>query len=120
MGIFDDHLADLPLSIGSYDLKRLEADVSSGFHRVSTLIELTGAGVTGIGEDVTYDDPDHDRLQAAGTVQPFTGDWTLQSFCNHLEKLDLWPAPPEREASVNYRVWAYESAALDLALLQAG
>jgi L-alanine-DL-glutamate epimerase-like enolase superfamily enzyme len=120
MGIFDDRLADLPLKIDDYGLTRLEADVSSGFHRVSTLIELTGAGATGIGEDVTYDEPDHDRLQAAGAIQPLAGEWTMKSFCDHLETLDLWPAPAEREASVNYRVWAYESAALDLALLQAG
>ena len=37
-----------------------------------------------------------------------------------MEALDLWPAPPQREASRLYRVWAYESAALDLALRQAG
>jgi L-alanine-DL-glutamate epimerase-like enolase superfamily enzyme len=120
MGIFEERLADLALTIDSYELERLQEDVSSGFHRVSTLIKLSGDGVTGIGEDVTYDEPDHDRLQAAGAVQPLAGDWTLKTFCEHLETLDLWPAPPEREASVNYRIWAHESAALDLALLQAG
>ena len=38
----------------------------------------------------------------------------------HLGELDLWPAPPVREPSIDYRRWAYESAALDLALRQAG
>src|SRR3546814_4426466 len=38
----------------------------------------------------------------------------------HVEELDLWAAPPERSAPLNYRIWAYESAALDLALNQAG
>ena len=34
--------------------------------------------------------------------------------------LELFPAPPVREPSRNYRRWAFESAALDLALRQAG
>lgn len=120
MGLFEDRLASLPLTIDSYSLERLEQEVSSGFLRVSTQIRLHGGGEEGIGEDVTYDAPDHDRLQEAGTVQPLSGEWTLGSFCDHVESLDLWPAPAEREASVHYRIWAYESAALDLALRQDG
>lgn len=58
--------------------------------------------------------------QAAGTIQPLAGDWTLASFCDHVEQLDLWPEPAQFPASVNYRIWGYESAALDLALRQAG
>ena len=34
--------------------------------------------------------------------------------------LDLWPAPPGVRGVAHYRLWAYESAALDLALRQAG
>ena len=34
--------------------------------------------------------------------------------------MPLWPAPPVRETSPDYRRWAFESAALDLALAQAG
>ncbi|WP_372789926.1 hypothetical protein [Paraconexibacter sp.] len=115
-----DHLKDLPLTIDGYGLERLERDVSSGFTRVSTVIRLQGAGHDGLGEDVTYDAEDHDVLQAAGPVQPLSGTWTLEAFCDHLATLDLWPEPPQRDASRLYRVWAYESAALDLALRQAG
>ncbi len=115
-----ERLAGLELTVEDYVLERLERDVSSGFRRVSTVIRLRGGGTDGVGEDVTYDTPDHDRLQAAGVVQPLAGTWTLGSFCDHLEGLDLWPEPAERDASVRYRVWAYESAALDLALRQAG
>ncbi len=115
-----ERLADLPLQIEGYELERLERDVSSGFTRVSTVIRLAGGGTDGVGEDVSYDAPDHDRLQEAGAALPLAGEWTLASFCDHVEALDLWPAPPEREASVLYRIWAYESAALDLALRQAG
>lgn len=113
-------LAGLPLRIDGYELDRLERDVSSGFTRVSTRIRLQGGGEEGIGEDVGYDASDQDALQQAGTVQPLAGDWTLESFCDHLATLDLWPKPAEHPPSVLYRVWAYESAALDLALRQAG
>jgi hypothetical protein len=120
MSLFDERLADLPLHIEDYALERLERDVSSAFTRVSTVIRLRGGGAEGVGEDVTYDAVDHEALQAAGPVQPLGGDWTLGTFCDHVEALELWPAPPQREPSRHYRVWGYESAALDLALRQAG
>jgi L-alanine-DL-glutamate epimerase-like enolase superfamily enzyme len=44
----------------------------------------------------------------------------LDSFSAHLATLELFPEPPAREVSARYRTWAYESAALDLALRQAG
>jgi L-alanine-DL-glutamate epimerase-like enolase superfamily enzyme len=113
-------LAQLPLRIDGYELERLQRDVSSAFTRVSTHIRLHGDGEEGVGEDVTYDAEDQDALQEAGPVQPLAGEWTLESFCDHVATLDLWPQPAQREASVLYRVWAYESAALDLALRQNG
>jgi L-alanine-DL-glutamate epimerase-like enolase superfamily enzyme len=94
--------------------------VSSAFTRKSTVIRLRGGGEEGVGEDVTYDAEDHDVLQATGPVLRLAGEWTLGSFCDHVEALDLWPEPPRREPSRHYRVWGYESAALDLALRQAG
>jgi hypothetical protein len=120
MSLFEERLADLPLRLEGYALERLERDVSSAFTRVSTLIRLRGAGEEGVGEDVTYDAVDHDALQAAGPVLELAGDWTLGTFCDRVAELELWPAPPQREPSRDYRVWGYESAALDLALRQAG
>src|SRR6185312_13829324 len=120
MSLFDEHLAALPLRIDDYALERLERDVSSAFTRVSTVIRLRGSGEEGVGEDVTYDAVDHDVLQSAGPVLAVAGARTLGEFCDHLEALDLWPEPPQREPSRLYRVWGYESAALDLALRQAG
>ena len=111
-----ERLADLPLRIDRYALDTLEANVSSGFLRRSTTYRLKGAGHEGLGEDVGYDGDDQLALQLAGAVQPLAGDWTLGSFCEHLESLDLWPEPARHPASVDYRVWGYESAALDLAL----
>ena len=115
-----DLIADLPLVVESYSLEPLEANVSSEFTRLSTVIHLQGGGHEGVGEDVTYDQLDHIALQDAGAVQPLAGSWTIASFSEHLAGLELWPAPPVREPSIDYRRWAYESAALDLALRQAG
>jgi L-alanine-DL-glutamate epimerase-like enolase superfamily enzyme len=120
VNLFDARLADLPLVVEEYALDGRVRDVSSAFTRKSTVIALHGAGVSGAGEDVTYDAPDHDVLQETGPNLPLAGDWTLGAFCAHVEQLDLWPQPPSRPASVQYRIWAYESAALDLALRQAG
>jgi Methylaspartate ammonia-lyase C-terminus len=112
-------LAELPLEIDGYALDPLRATVSSAFERQSTLIRLGGAGEEGIGEDVTYDGVDHDILQAAGPTLPLGGRFTLASFSERLSELPLFGEPPQREVSGRYRTWAYESAALDLALRQA-
>jgi L-alanine-DL-glutamate epimerase-like enolase superfamily enzyme len=113
-------VADLPLRIEGYELEGLCAEVSSGFERKSTVIKLRGDGHEGQGEDVIYDAVDHEILQAAGPSLPLVGAYTLASFCEQLAGLSLFPEPPRRELSSRYRTWAYESAALDLALRQAG
>jgi L-alanine-DL-glutamate epimerase-like enolase superfamily enzyme len=113
-------LCELPVEIDDYALDPLRAEVSSDFERKSTVIRLRGGGEEGVGEDVTYDAVDHDILQAAGPVLPLRGRYTLASFAEHLAGLSLFAQPPQREVSARYRTWAYESAALDLALRQAG
>jgi L-alanine-DL-glutamate epimerase-like enolase superfamily enzyme len=115
-----DRVAQLPLRVEDYALEPLQSAVSSDFTRKSTVIRLHGSGHDGVGEDVTYDAVDQEILQAAGAVLPLEGDWTLAGFCDHLAGLQLFPEPPQRDASPLYRTWAYESAALDLALRQAG
>ena len=115
-----ERLASLELEIEDYRLEALQATVSSEFERKSTVIRLRGAGVEGVGEDVTYDVVDHEVLQAAGATLPLAGRFTLASFSEQLSSLELFPEPPQREVSSRYRTWAYESAALDLALRQAG
>ena len=115
-----ERVADLPVTIESYALEGLEESVSSDFLRKSTIIRLLGAGQEGLGEDVTYDAVDHEIAQAAGPYLPLAGRFTIASFCEHLAGLSLFPQPPQREVSAGYRTWAYESAALDLALRQAG
>jgi L-alanine-DL-glutamate epimerase-like enolase superfamily enzyme len=113
-------VADLPITIESYDLEGLAQHVSSDFERKSTIIHLRGSGEEGVGEDVVYDAVDHEIAQRAGPSLPLAGDWTLRSFSEHLQTIELFPEAPQRDVSQLYRVWAYESAALDLALRQAG
>ncbi|HEU4974647.1 MAG TPA: hypothetical protein VFT50_06115 [Baekduia sp.] len=115
-----DRIAGLPLEIEEYALERLERDVSSAFTRVSTVLRFRGDGHEGLGEDVGYDADDQAAQQDAGPSLPLAGAWTLESFCDHLATLELWPEPARHAPSRYYRVWAYESAALDLALRQAG
>jgi L-alanine-DL-glutamate epimerase-like enolase superfamily enzyme len=114
-----DLIADLPVRIDSYSLEGLELDTGR-FTRLSTVIRLAGSGHEGVGEDVTYDGPDQTALQEAGANLRLSGSYTLRSFREHVDGLDLFPVPPAREVSRLYRRWAYESAALDLALRQAG
>ena len=114
-----DRVADLPLVVESHELEQLEHAVSSDFVRTTTQVHLRGAGQEGIGEDVTYEGDAHDQLLAA-PPPPLEGEWTLRSFSQHLDGLDLWPEPPGMPAFRDYRRWAFESAALDLALRQAG
>ena len=119
MGRFDK-LADLPIEIGGYELE--DHDRTYGdFTRPSTIVHLVGGGEEGIGEDVAYDDLDHIAHRDAGAVHDFSSAKTLGGFCELAGELDLFAdAPPVRDFSRHYRRWAYESAALDLALRQSG
>ena len=115
-----DLVKDLPLRVDGYGLEGLSRETPR-FTRRTTVIHLHGAGETGIGEDVVYAEEDHERQQAAGPVFDLSGDWTLDSFSEHVRGLDLFHGVESSyDASRDYRQWAFESAALDLALRQAG
>jgi L-alanine-DL-glutamate epimerase-like enolase superfamily enzyme len=113
-------LAELELVLDAYELERLDVELGGDFVRSTTVIHLRGGGHEGLGEDVTYAGADHDALHAAGAILPLGGHWTLDSFAAHLRTLDLFPQPASSEVFRRYRNWAFESAALDLALNQAG
>ena len=116
-----DRLAALPIEIDSYDLSDRDRALSPTFTRPSTLVRLRGGGEEGHGEDVVYDDLDHIALRDAGPVLDLTGPENLGELCELVGSLDLFEgAPPVRDFSRLYRRWAFESAALDLALRQAG
>jgi L-alanine-DL-glutamate epimerase-like enolase superfamily enzyme len=114
-----DRVADLPLLVERSELEQLEQAVSSEFIRTTTQVRLLGGGEEGIGEDVTYDGAAHDSFAAAPPL-PLEGEWTIRWFSQHLDGLDMWPEPPGMDAFRDYRRWAFESAALDLALRQSG
>jgi hypothetical protein len=116
-----DRVADLPLTIDGYALEGLAKTVSSGFERFTTVIRLQGGGEEGVGEDVNYEGALQLAQQEHGPVLPLAGEWTFDSFSEHLGGLDLFPAgAPDREVYRLYRRWGFESAALDLTLRQAG
>src|SRR5450755_1002734 len=121
IGCSYERIAELPVVIDGYTLELLSRRVSTGFRRFTTVFRLTGAGDEGVGEDVTYEAVEHRRAQSAGPVLPLAGTWTLEAFSRHLDRLDMFAdRPPTHEVSRTYRRWALESAALDLALRQAG
>jgi hypothetical protein len=123
MGAGDDtwaQLRSLPLVVESYELDRLSATFAYGFERVTTRIRLAGGGSEGWGEDVSPFEDESATLHAMGPVFPLAGEWTLESFCDHLAEVEQWTVAPEWEMARRWRNWAFESAALDLALNQAG
>jgi L-alanine-DL-glutamate epimerase-like enolase superfamily enzyme len=115
-----DTVRDLSLLIERYDLEAHEYAARADFLRKTTVIRLSGAGEEGLGEDVTYDGALQEAQQTRGAVLPLAGEWTIDSFSRHLETVALFPDPPDRHEYEDYRRWAFESAALDLALRQAG
>ena len=115
-----ENLADLPIEVSSYELEGHDREYGS-FTRPSTVVRLRGGGHEGIGEDVVYDVLDHIAHRDAGPVHDLSGPRTLGAMCELLAELDLFSsAAPVHEPSRHYRRWAYESAALDLALRQSG
>jgi L-alanine-DL-glutamate epimerase-like enolase superfamily enzyme len=115
-----ERLSALPIRIESYELTGHDREYGE-FTRPSTVVHLRGDGEEGIGEDVVYTVLDHHAHRDAGPVHDLSAPTTLGEACALIGSLDLFGAsPPDYEASRHYRRWAYESAALDLALRQSG
>ena len=110
-------IADLPLEISSCEFEGREIAIGT-FERATTVIHFHGGGHEGVGEDVIYDVVDHIAQQDAGPPDGLAGRRTFAEFSEALEDVELFPTPPQREPSIDYRRWAFESAALDLALRQ--
>jgi hypothetical protein len=100
-----DELAGLEVRVGGYTVQRREL-TRDGWTRVTTTVVLDGDGESGEGEDVTYDAAEHDGFPAELML---AGAWSLDGLSRRLDDSDL----------PDYRRWAFESAALDLALRQA-
>jgi L-alanine-DL-glutamate epimerase-like enolase superfamily enzyme len=112
-------LADLPLEIESCSLRALSQNVSMGFERLTTVVCLHGGGEEGVGEDVVSYPDDQIAFRRVGPPD-LAGSWTLAEFGAHVDGLDLFEAEPLFRAYRGWRRWAFHSAALDLALRQAG
>lgn len=106
-------LAELPLTIEGHRLELLQQAVSSGFTRVTTVVTLRGGGFGGVGEDITYDEEAHAAALPERSAYALAGTHSLAGFSDLLQT--LLPA----QDSPHPR-WAFEAAALDLALRQAG
>jgi L-alanine-DL-glutamate epimerase-like enolase superfamily enzyme len=113
-------LAELPLVVEACEYHRLHAVLAYEFERITTHVRLVGAGTEGLGEDVSIFREDGTALHETRPSLPLEGEWTVAGFCAHLATLELWPQPPEWDVALRLRNWAFESAALDLALRQAG
>ena len=103
-----DRVKDLPFHVDGYYLEPLEHEVARDFTLRRTVVVLHGRGEEGRGEEVDYDPAAQERFQEQGGKLPLAGRHSLASF-------SLLQAGQEP-----YRRWAFESAALELALKQAG
>jgi hypothetical protein len=101
-----DAVRDLKLVVERVELEPKELALKH-FTRRTTVVHLLGGGQEGVGEDVSYEE----ELQLAFTgdaLPDLAGEHTLDSFSALVAD------------TPGYRRWGLESAALDLALRQAG
>jgi hypothetical protein len=115
MALFEQ-LRDLAVVVDEVRTEQRAVEVSTEFKRVTTIVVLAGAGAEGRGEDVTYNAEDHDWFPTFDAP----GATTIGALSESLDGLALFAGEPKMAASLDYRRWAFESAALDLALQQAG
>ena len=111
-----EQLRDLQVAVESFRTERKAVDVSTQFTRVTTTVVFGGRGEEGRGEDVTYTGEEHDWFPS---LEP-AGETTLAELSRSLDGVTLFRDEPQMAASRQYRRWAFESAALDLALRQNG
>jgi hypothetical protein len=103
-----DAVRGLPLHVDGYRLEPLEQEVAPDFTLRRTVVVLHGRGEEGRGEEVDYDTKTQETFQADEGKLPFAGEHTLESFSLL------------QSGQTEYRRWAFESAALELALRQSG
>ena len=102
-------LADLPLVVEGYELDTLSAEMANGQTRTTILVRIHGGGHEGLGEDVGVM-PDDDDPVAKVPALPLAGEWTLESFCDHLGDrravagaAGVGPRPPVAQLVVRVR-----------------
>ena len=113
-------LADLPLVVEGYELDTLSAEMSGGQVRTTILVRIHGAGHDGLGEDVGVMPDAEDPLAGfrARCRWRASGRWRASATTSAPSS-----SGRSRRSGTSQRLWrnwAFESAALDLALRQAG
>lgn len=98
-----DSVKHLPLVVEQVEHEPLALPLRFMTRR-TTAFHLHGSGEDGVGEDVTYEEEHHTDV----ALPELAGEHTLDSFSGLIA------------ATPGYRRWGLESAALDLALRQAG
>jgi hypothetical protein len=113
MGFYSE-LEGLNISVEGVEIETREKQVSENFTRKTSVVKLNGDGETGKGEDVIYEAEKHEFPDL-----DLKGDYSFGEFSEKLGETQLFPDSVETtETDENYRRWALESAALDLALKQ--
>ena len=117
-----EQILTLPVEIADFSIRPLTMSTRAGWVRHTTVVRLEGPDGhgEGLGEDVTYEADEQRAFQAAAARIDVRGRFTLGAFSRHLDTQPLFVTPPARRENYLYRRWAFESAALDLALQQAG
>jgi hypothetical protein len=117
-------ISDLSVVIESCTYGRIDPGEEFGQAHPTRTVTLSGRRCEGMGEDITL------FMGGEGPDLPLEGEWTMGSFCEHMAAVDQWPdgepsfgemegTPEFLDMARRWRNWAYESAALDLALAQA-
>lgn len=113
-------ISELPIVISEpVDTRQHTLEGATQFVRTTTEIILEGEGAVGVGENVAYQSDVHAAITQHAPAIDLRGTWTFGAFAAHLDTLDLVP-PGEWSDYPSFHRWAFESAALDLALTQAG
>lgn len=98
-------------------MEPLQRRVADGSTRRTALLRLRGAGEEGLGEDVTFQQPDLMQEPPPLLRRP---PGTLGGLWEALDGAVLFASSPGYDVVRSYRRWAIEAAALDLALRQNG
>jgi L-alanine-DL-glutamate epimerase-like enolase superfamily enzyme len=112
----------LPVRIERLGTSQLELGGATSFTRLTTIVELSGDGHTGRGEDIAYSSDSQAEVPTAFDGRDdLLGEWTIGSLAAHLDEHPLrLPGGMRMDDKSGYHRWAIEAAALDLALRQRG
>jgi L-alanine-DL-glutamate epimerase-like enolase superfamily enzyme len=105
---------DLPVTI---EHKTVTHRANPSGTRTTAIVHLEGGGEHGYGEEVTFQAGD---LLPGSPRTPWEFSGSFHEFSLWLGLRDLFERAPEYDVVRHYRRWAFEAAALDLALCQAG